>query len=122
MRQGDGKILFDTGADGLSWPLYWYFRDNPDASPFGGTLNANTDAAVIFILANRSGTPQNAAVLSKYTGVDLRIPLALPRGAVPQLRDCAGTSARALGLGQCVRSAWPGRCDQVGCRELGLDL
>ena len=67
--QGDGKILFDTGADGLSWPLYWYFRDNPNASPFGGTLNANTDAAVIFILANRSGTPQNSAVLSKYTGV-----------------------------------------------------
>ena len=53
----------------MSWPLYWYFRDNPNASPFGGTLNANTDAAVIFILANRSGTPQNSAVLSKYTGV-----------------------------------------------------
>ena len=32
---GDGEILFDTGTDGLSWPLWWYFRDNSLAHSFG---------------------------------------------------------------------------------------
>ena len=119
--QGDGKILFDTGADGLSWPLYWYFRDNPNASPFGGTLNANTNAAVIFILANRSGTPQNAAVLSKYTGVTYAFRWHFPEelyrnfAIAPELPP--GRSARKV-----RPSAWPDRCDQVGCRELGVDI
>jgi predicted membrane-bound mannosyltransferase len=68
--QGEGEILFDTGADGLSWPLYWYFRSNPDAHPFAGTLSPDTDAAVIFLLTTRSSTPQNMQVLTNYTGVD----------------------------------------------------
>ena len=68
--QGDGKILFDTGQDGLSWPLYWYFRDNPNASPFGGTLSEDTDAAVIFMLSSRAGSGTNAKILNNYTGVD----------------------------------------------------
>jgi predicted membrane-bound mannosyltransferase len=68
--QGDGEILFDTGAEGLSWPLYWYFRGNPDARAFTGTLSPDTDAAVIFLLSSRSSTPQNSQVLANYTGVD----------------------------------------------------
>ena len=68
--QDDGEILFDTGRDGLSWPLYWYFRDAPNARPLGGSLSADTNAAVIFLLSSRSGTPENARVLANYTGVD----------------------------------------------------
>ncbi len=67
--EGDGLILFDTGSDGLSWPLYWYFRDPANARPFTGTLQ-NSDASVIFILSSRVNQPENAQILTNYTGVD----------------------------------------------------
>ena len=67
--EGDGLILFDTGADGLSWPLYWYFRDPANARPFTGTLQ-NSDAAVIFILSSRVNQSENAQILANYSGVD----------------------------------------------------
>jgi uncharacterized protein (TIGR03663 family) len=67
---GDGVILWDNGADGLSWPLWWYFRGNDQARPFAGQLSPDTDAAMIFILSSRSDTPENARVLANYTGTD----------------------------------------------------
>jgi hypothetical protein len=68
--EGDGVILWDNGADGLSWPLWWYFRNNPNARTFSGTLPSDTDAAVILIMTSRSTQPQNAQVLSNYSGAD----------------------------------------------------
>jgi predicted membrane-bound mannosyltransferase len=67
---GDGVILWDSGADGLSWPLWWYFRDNPQASSFSGSLSGTEDAAIIFIKTSRGDSPQNRQVLDNYTGVD----------------------------------------------------
>jgi predicted membrane-bound mannosyltransferase len=68
--ESDGVILWDNGADGLSWPLWWYFRNNPNARTFSGTLPSDTDAAVILIMTSRSTQPQNAQVLSNYSGAD----------------------------------------------------
>jgi predicted membrane-bound mannosyltransferase len=67
---GDGVILWDSGAQGLSWPLWWYFRDNPEARTFSGTLSANEDAAIVFILSSRADSGQNRQVLNNYSGVD----------------------------------------------------
>ena len=67
----DGEILFDASGEGLAWPLWWYFRNEPDAHSFGGTvLSSDTNAAVIFILTSSANSPENAAVLSNYTGVE----------------------------------------------------
>jgi uncharacterized protein (TIGR03663 family) len=108
--QGQGQSLFDTGADGLSWPLYWYFRDNPKATPFGGTLPSNTDAAVIFILSSRSGTPQNQQVLANYTGTSYAFRWHFPEelyrnfAIAPELRP--------------GRSAWANASDPHGPLEV----
>ncbi|MDQ2682896.1 MAG: TIGR03663 family protein [Chloroflexota bacterium] len=67
--EGDGLILFDTGPDGLSWPMYWYLREPTNARPFSGTI-PNSNAAVIFILSSRVNQPENAQILQNYTGVD----------------------------------------------------
>lgn len=67
--EGDGLILFDTGPEGLSWPLYWYMREPSNARPFSGTI-PDDDAAVIFILSSRVNQPENARILANYTGMD----------------------------------------------------
>ena len=68
--EGNGSILWDSGADGLQWPMWWYFRDNPDARTFSGTLSEGNDAAVIFIMSSRTNQPDNARVLANYTGAE----------------------------------------------------
>ena len=117
--QADGEILFDTGADGLSWPLYWYFRSNPDARAFAGTLSPDTDAAVIFMLTTRSSTPQNSQVLANYTGVDYAFRWHFPGESLSQLRDRAGTRTVSFGMGRRGESARSFRRHRIDYRELG---
>jgi predicted membrane-bound mannosyltransferase len=66
---GDGEVLFDTSQ--LAWPYWWYLRNNPEAQSFAGpTIPQDTNAAVIFIYASSGDSPENAAVLANYTGVE----------------------------------------------------
>jgi hypothetical protein len=95
---GDGVILWDSGSQGLSWPLWWYFRDNPEAHTFSGTLSENEDAAIIFILSSRADTGQNRQVLNNYTGVDYAFRWHFPEDVY---RDFAIAPEISVG-----RSAW----------------
>jgi hypothetical protein len=50
--------------------MWWYFRNNPNARGFEGTLSEDTDAAVIFIMSSRASSPENTRALRNYTGAE----------------------------------------------------
>jgi hypothetical protein len=68
---GNGLVIwYDTGNNGVAWPLNWYLRDFPNVKRIGSSLSGPPDQEAAVVIVANGHREQMEPYLSGYTPTD----------------------------------------------------